>query len=204
LESLVGMLEGVKRGYENPSLDNAISRTYQDAGLLSTYTLDYLPPQFYPLVRKIYAEELVQRGGSTRVFTNTHPGYIHEAGRLAQTLPNARFLFVKRNLDDVVLRMFMRLYRRGNSYAYDLSAARAYIEWYDQIADLLAEKLPDTVRVVRYEDMVADPDAALRLAAELCGLPMPKGPVPTIGDDRGCAKPYRNLIASELGQAAPT
>lgn len=200
MEALVGMLEGVKRGYENPSLDNAISRTYQDAGLLTTYTLDYLPPQFYPQVRKIYAAELVQRGGSARVFTNTHPGYIHEAGRLAQTLANVRFLFVKRNLDDVVLRMFMRLYRRGNSYAYDLSAARAYIEWYDQIADLLVAKLPEIVRVVRYEDIVADPRMALRTAADLCGLPMTDKPPPALGDDRNCAAPYRELMMTELGR----
>jgi Flp pilus assembly protein TadD len=200
MEALVDTLDGVKRGYENPSLENAISRTYQDAGLLTTYTLDFLPPQFYPQIRKNYTEEVRQRGGSARVFTNTHPGYIHEAARLAQTLPNVRLIFIKRNLDDVALRMFMRLYRRGNSYAYDLKSAREYIEWYDQITDLLVAKLPEIVRVVRYEDMVADPRMALRTAADLCGLPMTDKPPPALGDDRNCAAPYREFMMTELAR----
>ena len=41
------------------------------------------------------------------------------------------------------------------------------------MADLLAQKLPNIVRVIRYEDMVADPATALRAAADLCGLPVP-------------------------------
>jgi tetratricopeptide (TPR) repeat protein len=200
MESLVGVLDGVKRGYENPSVENAISRTYQDAGLLTTYTLDYLPPQFFPQVREIYAEEVARRAGSVRVFTNTHPGYMHEVGRLAQTLPNVRFIFVKRKLDDVILRMFMRLYLRGNSYSYDLKAARDYVEWYYQMMDLMAEKLPEIVRVVRYEDMVADPGTALQTAANLCGVPMTHKPIPALGDDRECAAPYRERMAAELSR----
>src|SRR5258706_9724334 len=35
LETLFGQLEGAKRGYENPSLENAITRTFQNAGLLT-------------------------------------------------------------------------------------------------------------------------------------------------------------------------
>ncbi len=63
----------------------------------------------------------------------------------------------------------------------------------------MAEKFPDIVRVVNYEDMVADPAGTLRVAAELCGLPMPEGPAPSVGDDRGCAEPYREFMAAELG-----
>jgi hypothetical protein len=200
MESLVSILDGVKRGYENPSVENAISRTYQDAGLLTTYTLDFLPPQFYPQVRELYAGEVARRAGAVRVFTNTHPGYIHEVGRLAQTLPNVRFIFVKRNLDDVVLRMFMRLYQRGNPYSYDLKSAREYVEWYYRMMDLMAEKLPEIVRVVRYEDIVADPGTALRTAADLCGVPITHGPIPALGDDRECAAPYRELMVAQLAR----
>jgi len=47
--------------------------------------------------------------------------------------------------------------------------------------------------------IVADPAGVLRVAAELCGLPIPEGPTPSIGDDRGCAEPYREFMAAELG-----
>ena len=198
MEALVGTLDGVKRGYENPSVENAISRTYQDAGLLTTFTLLHLPPQFYPQVREIYVEELAQRAGSARVFTNTHPGHIHDAAQLAATLPNVRFIFVKRNSDDIALRTFLRHYAGGNAYAYELKAIREYVTWYYQMIDVLAEKLPNIVRVVQYEDIVADPTAALRVAAELCGLPMSDKPLPPVGDDRGCSAPYKQLMAAAL------
>jgi sulfotransferase family protein len=102
-------------------------------------------------------------------------------------------------VDDTTLRIYFRKYSGGNAYAYDLAAAREHVLWYHQMMQLMAAKLPDHVHIIRYEDMVADPAAALRVAADLCGLPMPEGPVPAVGDDRGCAEPYRQLMAAELG-----
>jgi hypothetical protein len=61
--------------------------------------------------------------------------------------------------------------------------------------DLMAQKFPEIVRVINYEEMVADPAAALRTAAEIRGLPMSDEPLPPIGDDRGCAAPYRQFMA---------
>ncbi len=200
MEGLVARLDGVVRGYENPSAENAISRTYQEAGLLTTWTLDHLPPQFYPLCREIYAADLERRARSAKVFTNTHPVIIYDAARIAMLIPKVRFIFVKRNLDDITLRIYLRKYNRGNPYAYDLKAAREHVLWYYQVMDALAEKLPNIVRVIQYEDIVANPAAAMRTAAELCGLPMNDRPLPEIGDDRACAAPYREFIAAELGR----
>jgi tetratricopeptide (TPR) repeat protein len=198
MEELVGKLDGVSPGFENPSVENAISRAYQASGLLTAWTLDHMPPQFYPLCREIYVEELARRAGSAKVFTNTHPVYIHDAAPLAMILPNVRFIFVKRNLDDITWRIFLRKYSRGNAYSYNLKAVREHVIWYYQMIDRLAEKLPNVVRVIQYEEMVADPAQALRVAADLCELPFRDMPVPTLGDDRGCGAHYRELIAAEL------
>ena len=198
MEQLAAALPGVKRGYENPIVENAVRRAFQRSALLTSNAFEYLPPQLDPLCRDIYLEELARRAGSATVFTNTHPGRIHDAFRIAAAFPNVRFIFVKRNLEDTVLRIYMRKYNRGNSYAYDLKSARDHVVWYHQMMDLLAKKLPDAVRIMQYEDMVADPAAALRVAADLCGLPMAGGAVPALGDDRDCASPYRQFIAAEL------
>jgi tetratricopeptide (TPR) repeat protein len=198
MEALASTLDGVRRGYENPSVDHAISRTYQAAGLITLTSIHYLPPQLYPEVREIYLEELARRAGPSRVFTNTHPDYLADAALFPVILPNVRFIFVKRNPDDVLLRIFMRQYKAGNAYSYDLKAAREYIEWYYKMIDLLAGKLPDITRVIQYEDMVADPAGALGIAADLCGLPLNHGPLPEIGDDRGCAEPYREFMDAAL------
>lgn len=202
LEGLVATLEGVRRGYENPGWENAVSRAFEDAGLLTAWSLENLPPQFYPQCRANYLKELAQRAGSARVFTNTHPMHIHEAPRLVGLIPNVRFIFVKRNVDDLTLRIFMRNYRRGNAYGYDLVSIRDHITWYHEMMDIMAEKFPEIVRTITYEDMVCDPYAALGIAAELCGLDAPTGPMDPIGDDRDCSKPYRAMMSADLTDRA--
>jgi tetratricopeptide (TPR) repeat protein len=200
MEKLVATLEGVKRGYENPIVETSIRRTFQTAGLLTSNHLESLPAQLHPQLRDRYLAQLATRAGSARVFTNTHPARIYDAARIAGVLPNVRFIFMKRDPDDTLLRIYMRKYQRGNPFAYDLKAARDHIAWYHETMDLLADKLPDIVRVIRYEDMVADPAAALRTAADLCGLPMQHGALPELGDDRGCAAPYRAVMSAELAK----
>jgi hypothetical protein len=146
-------------------------------------------------------EELAQRVGSARVFTNTTAPYIHEAQLIASVFPNVRFIFLKRSVTDNILRMYQKKYRRGkNVYSYDLRAARDHVAWYHQMMDLMATKFPDMVRIINYEDMVANPAAAVGVAADLCGLPQADGPLPDIGDDRGCAEPYQDFIRAELNR----
>lgn len=197
MEALVSTLAGVKRGYENPSVENAIRRAFQTSGLLTSGMFEVLPPAFDAVCSEIYLEELGRRAGSAKVFTNTHPGRIHDVARVAAAFPKVRFIFIKRSVEDNMLRIYMRKYQSGNAYAYDLETIRDHIAWYHRMIDLFVEKLPDIARVVSYENMVTDPAGALRVAAELCGLPMTTNPLPEIGDDRGCAVSYRVFMAAE-------
>ena len=200
-EGLVATLNGVKRGYESPCLRDAILRTFQAGSLLGAAALEHLPPHLYPLCREYYVEELGRRAGSARVFTNSAFGQIYIAALISDMLPNVRFLFVKRDVEDNVFRIFMTKYRSGNAYAYDLKAAREHVVQHHEMIDLMAEKFPDIVRVVRYEDVVTDPAAARAVAAELCGLPIPdEMAVPAVDSDRGCSAPYRERMAIVLKQ----
>jgi len=198
MEKLVSTLEGVKRGYEDSIVEKTVRRVCEMTSLDSTVWFEELPPALHPLFRNFYVEELARRAGSAKVFTNTLPIRIHNADLMAVTCPNARFLCVKRNMEDNVLRIYMRKYREGNIYGYDLKAARDHVVWYHDMMDLLAQKLPAIVRVIRYEDMVADPAAALRTAADLCSLRMNDRPLPALGDDRNAAASYRQFITAEL------
>jgi tetratricopeptide (TPR) repeat protein len=198
-EKLVSTLEGVTRGYENLIVEKTVRRAREMADLPPGTLFEDIPRTLHPLCRDIYIEELAAQAGSARVFTNTHPIRIHDADLMASAFPNVRFLCVKRNVEDTVLRIYMRRYRTGNFYGYDLKAARDHVIWYHEMIDLLAEQLPAIVRVIRYEDMVANPAETLREAADLCGLPMTDGPLPVLGDDRGCAAPYGEFMAAELG-----
>jgi len=140
MEKLVSSLDGVTRGFENLIVENVVRRTFQASALPPDSLLGHLPPQAYPLCREIYHEELVRRAGPTKVFTNTHSGCIFESAHIVSVFENVRFIFMKRNLDDNLLRIYMRKYGVGNAYGYDLKAAREHILWYQQMIDLMAEK----------------------------------------------------------------
>ena len=194
LERLVATCDGVKRGFENPVLEHTVRTAFRTAGLPTRERVIELPPQLDDLFRKLYNEDVAERARQAEVFTNTMPGYVEGALRIANLLPGARFVFLKRNMHDVALRIFMKSYRSANAYAYDLGAIREHIRWYDTMSEMLAEKLTSRALVVSYEDMVAEPEAVLNAVADLCGLRRSEKPLPELGDDRGCADPYRALI----------
>ena len=199
MESLVSALPGVKRGCESPVME--IGGPAHVSGRWISHrtgcSRSYRPDSIAEC-REIYLEELARRAGSATVFTNTHPARIHDAARVAAAIPNVRFILIKRNLEDNMLRIYMQKYAAGHADSYDLKAIRDGLAWYHEMIDLLAAKLPDVSRVITYEDIVADPTGAIRMAAELCGLPKDHGPIPDIGDDRGCAEPYREFMKAAL------
>ncbi len=201
LESLVATMEGVKRGYENPSMDNAIVRTFQSAGLLTATLFEVLPENLNATCAENYIKELKARSGSAKVFTSTHPSRIHDAARIATTIPNARFVFVKRDPMDNILRIYMRKYLVGNYYAYDLKTIRSHIDWYNAMIDELQKKLPDLVQVVNYEDFVTEPHSVLADIAQLCGVGYRPSNLPVTGDDRGCANDYITWINSQMNRS---
>lgn len=191
LERIVADIPGVRRGYENPIVENAIRYTFQSTGLMTRLHLAELPRQLDGVFREAYKAELKGRAPEAQVFTNTHPTRIVDAWRLAMAVPQARFVFVKRDVHDLALRIFMKHYRSGHPYAYDLAAIYRYITWYHAMMDETARRYPEIVRIISYEDMIADPRRVLATVADLCGLTRAEGAIPALGDDRGAAEPYR-------------
>lgn len=198
MERLVGRLPGVKRGYEHPIVENAVRRTFHESAQPPDSVLGHPPAPAYRLWRALYREELARRVTTEMVFTNTYSGCIFEAIHIATALENVRFIFIKRNVLDNLFQIYMREYQGGNPYAYDLKAAREHILWCHQMADLMAEKFSNIVRVIHYEDMIASPMTCLQTAADLCGLSIPDGSPPAFGGDPDCSAPYRELMTIEL------
>src|SRR5262249_48228575 len=130
MEMLVGTLEGVRRGYENRTVRNAVSLAFETGGLSASSLLENLPPTLHSVCRETYIDELTKRVGPAKVFTNTNPGLIHSADLIAGILPSTRFILVKRDLQDNLLRIYQRKYKRWHLYSYDLVTASDHIVWY--------------------------------------------------------------------------
>jgi tetratricopeptide (TPR) repeat protein len=198
VERLLTTMEGIHACLESRILEEALQNSFQNAGLLPSKTLELLPVELHEGFRESYFRALYAKSFSSRVFTNTTPGLISEAVRIAAVIPNVRFILVRRRLEDTLLRIFMKFYKSGNVYAYDLHAARRHIIWYNQIMDVIAAAFPDITLQIGYEEMIEKPAAVRSAAARLIGFDTPSTPMPTLGDDRNCATPYRGLLEVAL------
>jgi tetratricopeptide (TPR) repeat protein len=198
LELLMSHADGVKRGHESRFAETAAKRASQQSGLLTISNPDGLPAALDSRFVEVYIEEIKEFAKNAKIVTDTYPAMISYLGKVARCVPHCRFVFMKRDKNDLALRIFMRHYKAGNHYGYDIKTIGHYISWYKELADRWLDIFPEITTQVQYEDMVAEPRAILERIAKLCGVAASTGPLPDIGDDRGCSKPYQKFIAAEL------
>ena len=106
-------------------------------------------------------------------------------------ITNARFIFGRRDFEDLSIWIYMRSYAKANFYAGDLRDTHEYLKWCHEMIDVTSKRMPEICRVIDYEDMVVDPTRAVKDVAALWDLDVPEDiELPPIGDDRGCADPY--------------
>jgi len=106
-------------------------------------------------------------------FTDKFPGNFFYAGFIAQALPSARIVCLRRHPMDTVLSNFRNLFAvssRYYDYSYDLLDIAAYYVRFDRLMSLWCEALPGRVLEVRYEDLVADQEGETRRLLAHCGL----------------------------------
>lgn len=194
LEKLVGAHGDVNRGYEGEVVQFASRRAAQKAGMVNIADPGQLPKNLHGAFATEFRQRLTETNPDHKLVSITTPGLISRAGMLAQTLPEARFVFIRRNRDDTAFRIFMKNYSSGNHYNHDLKNAYAYIDWYGEMIDVLAGKLRQRAIIVEYDEMIADPQAAFVKVMELCKLPDDNAGLPDIGSDIGAAEPYLHLM----------
>jgi len=200
VEQLLTRLVGLKRGHERRLVEASVRRTAALSGLLATANPAELPSSLNDRLREVYREEVVGFANGARIVTDTYPAMIAYIGQIVGVVPNLRLIFIKRDRHDLALRIFMRLYRSGNHYAYSLPAIFEYVRWYERMAEIWRGKLPSISLSLNYEDVVAEPAVALGRAARLCAAAQTDDPVVAY-DDRSCGQAYRSLIDAALREA---
>ncbi len=194
VERLLSACPGVRCGYENQLVAESVKATNQAAGRLTSSFFPALPEELYPLFGQFYRDGLRRRGNGASIFTTTTPSLIVNVPRLIAIIPGTRFIFVKRDRMDTAIRLFFKKYRIGNDYSYDIKWIFGHIEWYHEMIDMFAERYAARCLVLDYSEVVAEPAVAAQRIARFCGLPEPAGGLPSLGDDRGCAAPYREWM----------
>ena len=93
------------------------------------------------------------------------------AGILALALPRAKVLIMRRHPMDNLLSNFMQNFGFNQPFSTRIETLVDVYKQFDQTARHLVATLPDQVRFVEYEKVVADPEGQMRDVLDFVGLP---------------------------------
>lgn len=154
---LVGDGGGIKRYYEASPTRRALSLTMQKHGFASTHQFKFLPVELESNFISEYSRILNGSCNGASIVTSTLPPTVHEAWRLITLVPNAKFVFVFRDLVDSIVSIFFRDFASGNFYAYSVDTILKHLMWYREVANALVARFPNSVTIVSYENMKINP-----------------------------------------------
>lgn len=129
-----------------------------------------------------YLERLEGLDGDASRVTDKMPYNFLHLGLLSMLFPGARVIHCVRDPLDTCLSCFFKNFSYGNSYAFDLGHLGLYYRQYQRLMAHWREVVELPVLDVRYEDLVADPEAVSRSLVDFCGLPW----------DPACLRFYEN------------
>lgn len=112
--------------------------------------------------------------GHSAHFVDKMPLNFLYAGFIAQALPNAKMICLRRNAMDTCLSNFRQLFALNYSYynyAYDLLDTGRYYLLFDRLMTHWRELFPGRILQLHYEDLVRDQETETRRLLEFCALP---------------------------------
>ena len=94
-------------------------------------------------------------------------------GALAQALPQAKIIHVRRNPFDVAWSCFRRRFHDGLAWSYNFDSIAAFMRGYADLVQHWGECLPGRILWVDYERLVLGPDAETRRVFEFLDIERP-------------------------------
>lgn len=92
-------------------------------------------------------------------------------GMVAKALPDARLIVVRRDPRDLGLSIYRNSFAEGkHRYASSLADIGAYIATFERMVAFWRQAIPGRFTEVRYEDLVAEPEAQTRALVAAAGL----------------------------------
>jgi hypothetical protein len=118
-----------------------------------------------------YVAHLHREGLKSEYVSDKMPGNYLYAGLLALAMPRAKFLIMRRHPMDCLLSNFMQNFGQNQPFSTRIETMVSAYTQFDKTARHFADLLPDQVRDVSYEAVVADPEGQMRAVLEFVGLP---------------------------------
>lgn len=108
--------------------------------------------------------------GAKRHFIDKLPFNYLYIGLIHAALPKARIIHVRRDPMDTCYAIYKQLFESAYPFSYDLQELGHYYVAYRQLMEHWKQMLNEHICEVRYEDLVADPEATARRLVDYCGL----------------------------------
>lgn len=142
-----------------------------------------------------YAAQLVQDDAPAGWYIDKQPNNYLHVDLILALFPRARIIHCRRDARDTALSLWMQSFHPGtHDYAFDLADIAAAIQGSRRLMAHWRRRYPDSVREVRYEDLVGDPAGCIDGLSRWLELPEAIAP----GD---VAKEARSISTASLWQA---
>ena len=133
--------------------------------------------------RQYLSRAKVHRKAARPFFIDKTPNNFAHIGLIQLILPNAKIIDARRHPVGCCFSAFKQHFAIGQPFTYGLEDLARYYRDYVELMAHFDAVLPGRVHRVIYEQMVADPEAQVRLLLAHCGLPF----------EDGCLRFYENV-----------
>ncbi|HEU4992521.1 MAG TPA: sulfotransferase [Luteimonas sp.] len=136
-------------------------------------------------------------------FTDKLPENWKHAGILRAMLPGATLLEVRRDPLETAWSCFRQQFLALPHFACDFGDAATYLRGCERAMDAWRARDPDRIRLFRYEDLVAEPEATVRALLDACGLDFDPACLAPHAVRRGVRTASAAQVREPLRAAAP-
>ena len=77
---------------------------------------------------------------------------------------------VKRNIHELASEIFIKDYNKGNTYSYDPIKIVEYINFYNEVFDILEAKIPKNVICIKFEEIKDKPNEVVKKINSLTSI----------------------------------
>lgn len=152
---------GGELGLLQPKVGNCLADHAASAPLLTQ--LKSLADEFGGELAKLFPQASHVTDKSISTFS-----YI---GLLHKVMPKARFIVVRRDPRDNALSIYKNRFKDGlHRYSNDLAHIAFFLRQFEEFVDFWREACPQAVYEIRYEDLIAEPEAKSKELVQAAGL----------------------------------
>jgi len=104
------------------------------------------------------------------LITQTNPGSVYDVINFFEKNPKCYLVLVKRNIHELASEIFIKDYNKGNTYSYDPIKIIEYINFYNEVFDILEAKISKNVICIKFEEITDKPNEVVKKINSLTSI----------------------------------